>query len=188
MSIVRLTILGVVLSIPLVSIFASAEPSKLQVIDADLRETFSDIGHLTTGELANRETSTADIILVDVRTEKEYAVGRIDGAIRISPRASAAEIIEALGEEAEGKDVIFYCSVGVRSSRLASRANSELTEIGARGVYNLSGGVFAWHNEARALVDDKGTTPLVHPYNRSWGKLLERQDYVSMTPGTEDAE
>ncbi len=73
-----------------------------------------------------------------------------------------------------GKTAVFYCSVGVRSSRLAERVAQGLKARGAVAVDDLAGGIFAWHGEARPLVDAKGPTDFVHPYDATWGRLLAR--------------
>lgn len=161
---------------------AQADPDRLRSIDADLQTTFSDIGHLSTAAFAELQSQAKSIVIVDVRTENEFSVSRIDGAVRISPGASAQDVAALLNQTAPGRDVVFYCSVGVRSSRLASRSSTSLKALGAKGVYNLRGGIFAWHNEARPLVDDHGVTLLVHPYNNTWARLLDRIDFVSKQP------
>jgi len=51
-------------------------------------------------------------------------------------------------------------------------------------VVNLRGGVFAWHNQARPLENEAGTTDTIHPYNDKWGKLVERREGISYTPVT----
>lgn len=38
---------------------------------------------------------------------------------------------------------------------------------------NLEGSIFAWANEGRPLVDDKGLATKVHPYDAKWGELLK---------------
>lgn len=161
---------------------ANADPEKLQAIDARLQRSFDTIEHISTEEFAERRAQSRPIVIVDVRSEKEFAVGHIDGAIRINPNMSSRGVSAKLADLAEGNDIVFYCSVGVRSSRMAKRSKASLTKLGATGVYNLRGGVFAWHNEARPLENGSGTTQFVHPYNRSWGRLLLNSEQTSMTP------
>lgn len=180
----RLAIFLLVLIMPASIGRASAETGRLALIDADLQRSFPEIGHLSTAKLAEWILQATDVVLVDVRSEEEFAVGRIEGAIRLSPGASARDVSARLREVAPGTDVVFYCSVGVRSSRLANRSRKSLMELGAAGVYNLSGGIFTWHDESRPLVDARGPTRFVHPYDRNWGRLLSRQTYVSEIPDT----
>lgn len=164
-------------------LFSGCSPSadKLETIDSQLQSSFPNIGHVTPAKLSQWRAANKDVLLIDVREEDEFAVSHLDGAIRISPKATASEVAAIIGDAA-GKDVIFYCSVGVRSSQLADRAKDELQGLGANDIYNLSGGIFAWHNQSRALISDAGDTQMVHPYNGVWGKLVNRQDYVSYEP------
>ena len=71
--------------------------------------------------------------------------------------------------------MVIYCSVGVRSSRLAEHVVDAVREAGARDVYNLAGGIFAWHNRGYQLVDGSGPTAFVHPYDETWGRLVARR-------------
>ena len=103
----------------------------------------------------------------------------------VDPDANDAEVLKAIGSAAEGRDIIFYCSVGVRSTILAQRVHAALAKNGAGAIANLSGGIFAWHNAGRRLVGMDGkTTDLVHPFDGEWGRLVKRQDRVSYRPGS----
>lgn len=173
-----------IISVFIALAFTGCSPSadKLNNIDNELQSSFPNIGHLSPEKLAQWKNVGKDVLLIDVREDDEFAVSHLDEAIRISPKASANEVADIIGDAAAGKDVIFYCSVGVRSSQLADRAKDELLRLGAGDIYNLRGGIFAWHNEKRALVSDAGDTQMVHPYDRVWGKLVNRQDYISYKP------
>jgi len=75
-----------------------------------------------------------------------------------------------------GKTVVFYCSVGERSSRMATHVRDVAREAGAKEIYNLSGGIFAWHNDRLPLVSAPGRpTEFVHPFDATWGRLVDRQ-------------
>jgi len=63
------------------------------------------------------------------------------------------------------KQIIVYCSVGRRSSIFAERVQADMLANGALSVSNLERGIFGWHNESRALVDARGATDAVHPYD-----------------------
>ena len=41
-------------------------------------------------------------------------------------------------------------------------------------VMNLRGGIFRWYKEGRAIVRRGCRADSVHPYDASWGKLLDR--------------
>ena len=52
-----------------------------------------------------------DAVILDVRTEEEAAAGTIAGAINIP----TDEVADRLGEIPQGKEVITYCSTGIRA-------------------------------------------------------------------------
>lgn len=155
---------------------------RLSQIDAELQKSYSEIDHISADSLAQWMAQNRNLVILDVREEDEFSVGHIDGAIRISPNASDDDVLAMVNDDIADKDVIFYCSVGVRSSQLAKRSMQLLQDSGAKSISNLSEGIFKWHNDKRLLKDAAGETLLVHPYNKTWGKLLARQDYVSNTP------
>lgn len=130
-------------------------------------------------EQLDRLQREEDVLLIDVRAQSEYLVSHLPGAIRVEPDIGTAEFVNRLGDRAKGKLVVLYCSVGVRSSRLAERISRALTSSGAIGVFNLSGGIFSWHNTGRPVGGRLGEADLVHPYSRSWSYFLDFDNYTS---------
>lgn len=157
-------------------------PQTLAQVERDVAARYSDVGQITVGELATAQSRKAPLLLVDVREADEFAVSRVRGAIRLDPDASVNAAKSLLSEPARGRMVVFYCSVGQRSSAMARRVQSPLIADGARGVVNLRGGIFAWHNAGLPLVNAGGATRYVHPYNAEWGRLLLHRDLVSRVP------
>lgn len=71
--------------------------------------------------------------------------------------------------------MVFYCSVGYRSSTMVERISAAAHHSGARSVLNLRGGIFRWYSEARDVYDIDGEiTDDVHPYSDLWGRLISR--------------
>lgn len=104
-------------------------------------------------------------VVLDVRAPEEFAVAHIPGARRVAPGAD----VEALAADLRDRDVVVYCSVGVRSDSLGGR----LAALGV-SVRNLRGAVFGWANDGRPLVDAAGApTDVVHPYSARWGRYLK---------------
>ncbi len=157
-------------------------PSSLQVVETDVARRYDGISHMPPATLAARLARKDTVLLIDVREETEFAVSRLSGAIRVTPGISIAALGEKLRGRIRGRAIIFYCSVGERSSRLALRAKQQLLAGHAASVHNLKGGIFAWHNQNRPLVDASGKTPYVHPFNDRWGKLLQRRALARMKP------
>jgi len=162
----------------------SAPPAlagNLQSTIEDVARRWPDIGHIAPARLAAL-MADGQAVLFDVRTPAEYRVSRLPGAVRVEPGMRAAAFLDRYGDTVEGKTAVFYCSVGVRSSRLAERVAKALKARGATAVDDLAGGIFAWHGEARALVDAVGPTDFVHPYDASWGRLLGRPGLARTEP------
>ena len=118
-------------------------------------------------------SDSAAYLLFDVRQPGEYAVSRIGPALQVDPEASADDFIAAHGAALAGRRVVFYCSVGYRSSKLLKRVERAAVGAGAVSLANLRGGIFRWHNEGLPLEAD-GDTARVHPYDRHWGRLLNK--------------
>jgi rhodanese-related sulfurtransferase len=73
--------------------------------------------------------------LLDVRTDDEWAQGRIAGSVHIP----MDQLMQRL-DEVDDK-VICVCAVGARSARVAQFLNSQ-----GREAVNLDGGLYAWAN------------------------------------------
>lgn len=153
---------------------------KLGQFHIGLTERYPDVAHISSDDLQTMRTD--DVVLFDVRRESEYEVSRLDGAIRVPPSIRASDFLKTYASMIDGKRVVFYCSVGERSSRLADRVMAQAGDAQPAAIYNLEGGIFKWHNEYRDVVAANGQTSAVHPYNRKWGRLLERQDAIRMEP------
>lgn len=176
---------------PMASVPAAADASaELSAVEARVRADHGDVAALSSARLqamltatrAEGEAPARAPLILDVREADEVAVSRIPGALRVDPGIWTSTFLSRFGEAAAGRDVVLYCSVGVRSARLAARVQAALKERGAGAIYNLEGGIFRWHNEARELVDDAGPTERVHPYDDRWGRLVARQQLVAKTP------
>ncbi len=163
-------------------IATAREPFTLDAVRAQVRKDYGSVAHLSANALVNIMRKEEEFLLIDVRGENEFAVSRIAGAERVDPGIWSKNFMARFGDDARGKMVVFYCSVGVRSSRLAANVQAALMEQGAKEVFNLDGGVFAWHNENRALENARGATDYVHPFDAHWGKLVRRQELLKSVP------
>jgi rhodanese-related sulfurtransferase len=158
------------------------EPQDLPSVEAMVATQFADVAHIPSSRLEAMLAAREPIALFDVREAAEFQVSRIAGAVRVDPGQWSSTFLRAHAGDVSGKVVVFYCSVGVRSSKLAARVQEALKAKGARSVYNLSGGVFRWHNELRSLVADGGPTEFVHPYDARWGGLVSRRELTAARP------
>ena len=87
--------------------------------------------------------------------------------------------------EPENREVVVYCSVGYRSSAIAA----SLQELGV-SVRNLRRSIFGWANQGLPLENAAGVTLFVHPFDETWGRLLNNnvpQRHKPVAPSGRDA-
>ncbi|SDS60662.1 rhodanese-like domain-containing protein [Microlunatus soli] len=94
---------------------------------------------ITTDQLA--ALPGPDWMLLDVRTDAEWAVGRIEGSTHIPLDQLIARVDEVSDK------VVCICAVGGRSAQATAYLNS----IGREAV-NLEGGIQAWAADSRPLT------------------------------------
>jgi rhodanese-related sulfurtransferase len=120
-----------------------------------------------------REVTPTDVaamtspILLDARERAEYEVSHLPGAIWVGYEDFDLSRLPKVDGQ---RPIVVYCSVGHRSERIAEKSEA----AGYKNVSNLRGGVFAWVNEGRSVVDQNGPTERVHAYNAKWAKWLEK--------------
>jgi len=176
---------GAVWALPLLGMFASSgvwamANSDLASIHDAVELRYRSVTHMSPEALASMTTN--EVLLFDVREQSEFDVSHLEGAVRISPDLSGDDFLETYGTLANGKTVVFYCSVGYRSSKMANRVQKEFASADTAKIYNLQGGIFGWHNEQRSLVNRDGATDFVHPYDTSWAGLIERAEQIRYFP------
>lgn len=150
----------------------------LKKTHANIEKTYQNVQHIDAQFL--KKTNKNKVLIFDVRQPEEFKVSHIKEAIQINPDIELDSFKKKFSGLVSGKIVIFYCSVGVRSSALASRLESTLQEASVSAYYNLKGGVFQWHNDSRPLIKDNGiSTENIHPYSDHWGQLIKNKMTIS---------
>jgi rhodanese-related sulfurtransferase len=145
-----------------------------------IRLKFQSVQPVTTVELTEwlENDPMSDLIILDARSEAEYAVSHLKGAKHlkvITPGAILLQSRFAISPQQQGASahvpkIVVYCSIGYRSAKVAQ----QFQQARLYDVFNLEGGIFQWANEQRPLFKDGQSTQLVHPYNSAWGKLLNQ--------------
>jgi len=143
---------------------ADSAPERLSDHIAGLKTKFPDVAQVSPDEL---DAMSPRPVLLDVRTEKEFAVSHLPSAIRA--KEDAIHQLKEMGI-GFGDPIVVYCSVGYRSSVLAQ----QLQAAGFRNVRNLEGSIFAWAHAGLPLENAEGAISGVHPFDTVWGRLLER--------------
>ncbi|MBW1799878.1 MAG: rhodanese-like domain-containing protein [Deltaproteobacteria bacterium] len=137
-----------------------------------------DVPDVTYVELKKRLSSegASKYMIFDTRQKEEYETSHIQSAIYIAPDMSADAFMKQYGSRIRGKHLVFYCSVGDRSSHFIERVREKALEKGAMSLSNLRGGIFRWYNEKNTVVNENGETDAVHPYDEEWGKLIIKRE------------
>src|SRR5688572_17651731 len=95
-----------------------------------------------------------DVVILDVRTPREYAEGHIPGAVNVD--VSDAKGFEEKAKSLDkGKKYIVHCAKGVRSDRAVRRMSGQ---FGFENLYDFSGGMEAW-KKAGKPVETKSPAP-----------------------------
>jgi len=135
------------------------------LVKATVRRSFPDVKRISTAELAHWLVGELPPpILIDARRTEEYAVSHLPGAHHL-PTVAAVQQADIPPEAT----LVVYCSVGYRSARLVK----QLQTAGYRHVMNLEGSIFEWYNQGHPVVVNREPVQQIHPYNRTWGLLLE---------------
>ncbi len=101
-----------------------------------LPEPAAEEEEMTVDELDAWRRGGKDHVLIDVRTEEEAEICRIDGALLI-PMATLDQSLALIPRD---RPVVIHCKSGARSAR----AVGQLKALGYRNAKSLTGGILAW--------------------------------------------
>jgi len=137
----------------------------LERIKRIVRATFPAVRQISCQTLANWfNESDSEPLVIDVRSQKEYAVSHLRGAINLRKSSEIHQMIE----ERRPSRTVVYCSVGFRSSRIIARLKEAHEQI-----YNLEGSIFEWANQGRPIYIGETQVQTVHPLSKRWAGLLK---------------
>lgn len=137
-----------------------------RLIKGLIRLKYPQVPQLSTADLAEWLNSNRNHpLLLDARTEAEYRVSHLQNARLVADDLQDAI---ALKEATFSTPIVVYCSVGYRSAAIAR----QLQSLGYQNVFNLSGSIFQWFNENRAVYQQGQPADRVHPYQKFWQFLL----------------
>ena len=155
--------------------YSSLHPSGALDVMENLIDRSFKLPVVTAGELSEMLEKGEQPVLFDTRTKEEYDKSHIENALRVDPHTSSEDFLSRHTQQIRGKTVVFYCSVGQRSSDFLNRVHQACKDAGAIDCYNLRGGIFRWYNEGYPVVNDKGETDDIHRYNSLWGMMIEKR-------------
>lgn len=119
-------------------------------------------------ELDKMTRNSGNMVLIDTRSADEFKVSHIEGATFMDYESFEESETRRFNKS---DTLVFYCSVGYRSEKIAEIFQNE----GFENIFNLYGGIFDWVNKENKIVNNKNIeTDNVHAYNRKWGVWLKR--------------
>ncbi len=162
-------VLGLCLVMMVAFVFIMRQRRGWNFFTFSIRKLVPVVPQMSPAELAAwlRDSNRAQPILLDVRSQEEYAVSHLAGAQCVAPSTKASEIAQRIQKD---QPLVLYCTAGYRSSKLAAR----LMKSGFTNVHNLEGAIFAWANAGLPLEkSDASRATTVHPCLKPFEILLE---------------
>lgn len=159
-----------------VVVFAG-RPIAFAIVKRQTARKFPDVRWVEPAALVSwrADSSRAQPVILDARTEIEFAVSHLPDAARIDPYKPLLRPLKGLPQTVP---IVVYASAGYRGARVAHW----LAARGYTNVQNLEGGIFKWANEDRPLFRQGAQTVEVHPYQPRWGLLLESRHRIEAPP------
>lgn len=113
---------------------------------------------MTQAQLIERiDRKDPDVVILDVRTAAEFAVGHVPGARNISHELLASRLAELA--PLRDKQVVLYC----RSGRRSQAAEETLRKAGFTRLAHLEGDYLAWEAEKRPVERADPPVPAAAP-------------------------
>lgn len=111
-------------------------------------------------------------LFLDSREREEYKVSHIKNSIYVSDKEFNIDKLEQLPKDT---GIIVYCSVGIRSDKIAKK----IMDAGYPNVHNMFGGIFEWINEGNPVYDStEKSTKNIHAYSKMWGMFVSSDHKV----------
>ncbi len=138
------------------------------VLKQDIRLKYPEVRQMSISEFQVVSKSDRPPVLLDVREREEFEVSHLQGARLATHLSMALGVLQATPKDTP---IVVYCSVGMRSSELASK----LKQSGYTQVSNLEGSIFEWANAGLPVYRGNQLQTMVHPFSRKWSALLNEK-------------
>lgn len=107
----------------------------------NIAQSDSSFERISIQEAKNLIAENTELIIVDVRTDREVAAGKIENAIHINYfDPNFKEMIQKIDKSSK---VLVYCAVGGRSAKAAQ----DMKKMGFESVYDLKEGYNVWKQQ-----------------------------------------
>jgi len=113
-----------------------------------------------------------EVIILDARESNEYKTSHLKDSKFVGYNNLDLSVLDSITRD---KQIVVYCSVGIRSENIAKK----IQDLGFEDVKNLYGGIFEWKNTGYPVYDNKGTeTEKVHTFSKHWSKYLKNGEKI----------
>lgn len=174
---VILIVLGVLLLVGAGVLLYAGRPIAFAVVHRMTARKFPQVKWITGAELVRwrSDATRPQPVILDARTQEEFLMSHLAGAIRIDPYRPILRPIRRFPKDTA---TVVYSSVSYRGARLAAF----LARQGYGNVADLDGGIFQWVDDGRPVFRGDRPTTEVHPYDGRWGWLLESRYRAEAPP------
>jgi len=100
------------------------------------------MSNLTQEQWMEQLQNDDNAVILDVRTDEEYVMGKIPNSINVDIYKGQGFIYQ-VDELDKSKNFYVYCRSGARSGQACSVMN----QMGIKNAYNLLGGIMQWRGE-----------------------------------------
>jgi rhodanese-related sulfurtransferase len=130
-----------------VLLLAGCEPRHEAATPAPTGTNVTEIVHVDPAGAMELLKSDPEVVVLDVRTPREYAAGHLEDGVNIDYNAS--DFRQKLAELDPGKTYLVHCAVGGRSTW----ALPAFQELGFKKVVHLDGGMKAWEKAGQPVAE-----------------------------------
>jgi rhodanese-related sulfurtransferase len=144
-----------------------------------IHEAQTSVDYIDAAELERRVAQNPKLILLDVRTQREYDAGHLKGAAWLE--RGVAEFVMVRKMPNPDAEIVVYCKAGNRTGLVVK----SLRGAGYRNVVGLDGGFDAWATQARVVYNHLGAFKLVRLAERN-ASAINIDFFADKKPDTAD--
>ncbi|MBF0552322.1 MAG: rhodanese-like domain-containing protein [Deltaproteobacteria bacterium] len=136
---------------------AADEGLKLKTIEELVKEAQDGVNFISIEKMKKRIQDNDKLILLDVRTEREYQAAHIKGAAWLE--RGLAEFVLARTLPVQDAEIIVYCKAGNRTGLVVKALKS----AGYKNVAGLDGGFDEWAQQGNSVYNFLVEFKMVNP-------------------------
>jgi rhodanese-related sulfurtransferase len=137
--------------------------NELMTVEAVIKDAYTGVNYISIDELKVHIQANPRLVLLDVRTAREYEGGRIKGSAWVERGVAEFVLVRQLPDP--DAEIVVYCKVGHR----AGYTVTSLRRVGYRNVVVLKGGFDEWAKQGNPVHNFLGEFKLVSLIERNAG-------------------